>query len=97
MRIITAGQLRARLGEALDLAAAGERVLIERDHRPIAAIVPIEDARRLEDDGEEARLRKLEALDQLVALGRHMKQELPPPDDGFAGSAAYLRWERDHR
>jgi len=96
MRTITAGQLRARLGEALDLAAAGERVLIERDHLPIAAIVPIEDAQRLEDDGEEARQRKLAALEQLAALGRRMREELPPPDDGFESDAAWLRWDRDH-
>jgi prevent-host-death family protein len=97
MKTMTAGQLRARLGEALDRAAAGERVLIERDHRPIAAIVPLEDAQRLEDDGEEARRRKIAALERLAELGRRMKAELPPPDDGFETDAAWLRWERDHR
>ena len=97
MRTITAGQLRARLGETLDLAAAGERVLIERDHRAIAAIVPIEDAHRLEDDGEESRQRRIPALDRLAELGRRMQEELPPPDDGFEDAAAYLRWDRDHR
>jgi prevent-host-death family protein len=97
MRTITAGQLRARLGEALDRASTGERILIERDHRPIAALVPLEDVQQLEGDTEEAQQHKLEALEQLAALGRRMREELPPPDDGFEDSAAYLRWERDHR
>lgn len=97
MRTISAGQLRARLGEALDRAAAGERVIIERDHRPIAVIVPVEDAQRLEGDSEEAQQRKLEALEQLAALGRRMKEEVPPPNDGFESDAAWIRWQRDHR
>lgn len=97
MRTISAGQLRARLGEALDRAAAGERVIIERDHRPIAVIVPVEDAQRLEGDSEEAQQRKLEALEQLAALGRRMKEEVPPPNDGFESDAAWIRWQRDLR
>src|SRR3990172_7300697 len=65
MRTITAGQLRARLGEALDLASAGERIVIERDHEPIAAIVPIEDAQQLEGQSEEATRRKEAALERI--------------------------------
>lgn len=97
MRTITAGQLRARLGEVLDLAAMGQRVLIERDHRAIAAIVSLEDAQRLEDDGDEAMRRKIAALRRLAELGRRMRDELPPPDDGFDDDATWLRWSRDHR
>ena len=94
---MTAGQLRARLGEALDRAAAGERVLIERDHRPIAAIVPIEDAQQLEGAGEAARLRKLAALDRLAERARIMRQQAVPPDDGFDDDAAWIRWQREHQ
>src|SRR3990172_5551995 len=45
MRTMTAGQLRARLGEALDRASAGERIGIERGHRLLAAIVPLRGGR----------------------------------------------------
>ena len=95
MRTITAGQLRARLGEALDDAAAGERIIIERDHHPIAAIVPIEDTWQLEDDTEEARRRTLDALASLEELGKRMNK-LYPPDDDWPGAAAWIRWDRDH-
>jgi prevent-host-death family protein len=96
MRTITAGQLRARLGEALDEASAGERIVIERDHVPIAAVVPIEDVHRLEDQTEEALLRKREAMARLTAFGKLMNERHPPPDDGFPDDAAWLRWDRDH-
>ena len=40
--------MRKRLGEILDAASAGERILIERDHRPLAYLVSVEDAARLD-------------------------------------------------
>jgi prevent-host-death family protein len=95
MRTITAGQLRARLGEMLDDAAAGERIIIERDHHPIAAIVPIEDTWQLEDDTEEARRRTLAVLDEIQENGRLMNK-LYPPDADWEGAAAWIRWDRDH-
>ena len=96
MRTITAGQLRARLGEALDLASAGERIVIERDHEPIAAIVPIEDAQQLEGQSEEAISRKEAALERIRERAELMKRLHPrDPDDPWDAATA-IRWERDH-
>ncbi len=82
--------LRKRLGEILDAASAGERILIERDHKPLAYLVSVEDAERLEPDKEEVKRRRLEALDRLVAFGKEMRQKYPEPDDGLT----YTEWRR---
>jgi prevent-host-death family protein len=37
--------LRRRLGEILDAASAGESIPIERDRRPLACLVSVEEAR----------------------------------------------------
>ena len=78
---VTAGALRARLGEILDRASAGERILIERDHRPIAVLVSPEDAARLEPDEQERIARSLAALDRLDALRERLKRDHPWPAD----------------
>ena len=62
--------LRARMGELLDQASAGEHIVVERDRRPLAVLVPYEDALRLRASPEEARARALSALDRLDALAR---------------------------
>ena len=36
MRTVTAMDMRRSLGEILDAASAGERIVIERDHKPLA-------------------------------------------------------------
>ena len=90
MRTVTAMDLRKRLGEILDAASAGERILIERDHKPLAYLVSVEDAQRLEPDKEEVKRRRLEALDRLVAFGKEMRQKYPEPDDGLT----YTEWRR---
>jgi prevent-host-death family protein len=89
-RTVTALDLRKRLGAILDAASAGERILIERDHRPLAYLVSVEDAERLETDPEEIKRRRLEALDRLVAFGREMRQKYPDPDDGLSE----VEWRR---
>jgi antitoxin (DNA-binding transcriptional repressor) of toxin-antitoxin stability system len=94
MRTITAGQLRARLGEALDRASAGERIVIERDHHRIAALVPIEDAQQLDDGGEEARRRKRAAMARIRERARQMRE--PETGDDAPDAAAWVRWDRDH-
>ena len=95
MRDMTAGQLRARLGEALDLASAGERIVIRRDHRAVAAIVPIEDAQQLEGHGSEAMARKRAAMQRIRERAETMRARDPgaeqPPD-----AASAVRWDRDH-
>lgn len=96
MRTISAMQLRRRLGELLDQAAAGERIVIERDHKPMALLVPYEDATRLEPDEQERIARNLAALDRLVALGERLAGEHAwPPDAPDAATAIRLDRERD--
>jgi prevent-host-death family protein len=75
MRTISAMKLRARLGEILDAASAGERIVIERDHKPMALLVPYEDAPRLEPDEQERLARNLAALDRLDALRERLARE----------------------
>jgi prevent-host-death family protein len=89
MRAITATELRARLGEALNRASAGERVLIERDHRPLAVLVSPEDAARLDESAADLAKRRMAALDRLEALREEMAGE--PGDD----AARLVRQERD--
>jgi prevent-host-death family protein len=90
MRTVTAMDMRKRLGEILDAASAGERILIERDGRPLAYLVSVEDAARLEPDVDERRQRRLAALDRLVAFGKEMREKHPDPDDGLS----YSEWRR---
>ncbi len=53
MKTITPLDLRRSLGRILDEASAGERFLIERDHRPLAVLVSVEDAARLDEDEDD--------------------------------------------
>ncbi|HEX5579188.1 MAG TPA: type II toxin-antitoxin system Phd/YefM family antitoxin [Candidatus Limnocylindria bacterium] len=70
MRTVTAMTLRAKLGEILDAASAGERIVIERDRRPLAILVPFEDANRLVADERERISRNLAALERLAEFRR---------------------------
>ncbi|MEX1172207.1 MAG: type II toxin-antitoxin system Phd/YefM family antitoxin [Chloroflexota bacterium] len=91
MRTITATELRMKLGEILDAASAGERILIERDHKPLAYLVSVEDVEsHIASDRERRVERRLAALDRLVALGKEMRQKYPEPDDGLT----YVEWRR---
>ena len=96
MRTVTAMDLRKRLGEILDAASAGERILIERGHKQVAVLVSPEDAARLDPDVEEVRRRRLEALDQLIAFGREWRAKYPL-QAGDMSAAEAVRWDRDHR
>ena len=91
MRTITPLDLRRSLGAILDAASAGERVLIERDHRPIAMLVSVEDGRRLDPDQGEVRRRRLAALDRLAALATEQRADVP---SGLAAADA-IRQERE--
>lgn len=93
MRTVTAMDMRKRLGEILDAASAGERILIERDHRPLAYLVSVEEGERLEPDREAVIARRLAALDRLVEFGKEMREKYPEPDDGLT-TAEWIR--RDH-
>jgi len=50
MRTITATAFRARIGQFVDAASGGERIVIERNHKPIAVLLPYADKARLEAD-----------------------------------------------
>jgi prevent-host-death family protein len=93
MRIVTALELRGKLGELLDAASAGERIVIERDGRPMAVLVSLEDAHRLDDDAEGRRKRGLAALDRLDRFRERMAREHPETLGG-PDAATLIRHER---
>jgi len=96
MRTVTAMDLRKHLGEILDAAAAGERIAIERDGRPMAVLVTPEAAVRLDED-ERARIeRGLAALDRLDEFRERMARLYPEPEDGLT-TAEWIRQEREAR
>lgn len=64
MRALSALEVRARFGQVIDEAAAGERIVIERGGQPIAALVSLADLAALDPAAE--RDRRLAALAALV-------------------------------
>lgn len=80
------------MGELLDRASAGEHILVERDRRPLAVLVPYEDALKLRDSPEVARTRALAALDRLEAFARRMAAEHRGTDQ--PGAATLVREDR---
>ena len=77
MRTVSPLDLRRRLGQILDEASAGERFLIERDHKPLAMLVSVEEGSRLDLDPASRRQRALEALDRLARHGQAMATRHP--------------------
>lgn len=77
MRVITALQLRKKLGQVLDEASAGDRIVIERDHRPLAMLVSYEDGTRLLESEEERKQRALAALEALEQFRERMARKYP--------------------
>lgn len=75
MRTVSAMDLRRRMGEFLDRASAGEHLVIERDRRPLAVLVPYEDAMRLRESPADARARAIAALDRLEGFAHRMTIE----------------------
>ena len=94
MRTVTAMDMRRRLGEILDAASAGERILIERDHRPLAYLVSVEDGGRLDAVSDEVRRRRLAAIDRLEVFAAEMAKKYPP-QPGDPDAAAAVRMDRD--
>jgi len=90
---VTPLDLRRGLGRILDAASAGERFLIERDHRPLAMLVSVEDGCRLDEDAADRRRRRLAALERLVTLGERMAEV--HPSDLPAVEAVRLERARD--
>jgi prevent-host-death family protein len=96
MRTVSAMDMRKRLGEILDAASAGERILIERDHRPLAYLVSVEDGARLDPDRDALLAQRLDALDRLMALGERMKGKDRELDDGLTTSE-WIRQDHQRR
>ena len=98
MRTITATELRQRLGEILDAASAGESILIERDHKPLAFVVSYEDGVRVTSGKEEEEeiARRLRALEELTRFAKEWRRERGDADDGMR-AAEWVRRDRDHR
>lgn len=95
MRTVTATELRMKLGEILDAASSGERILVERDHKPLVYVLSVEAGQALEAQ-DEAIARELAALDALVAIGDAWHRD-HPREEGTMTPAESIRWDRDHR
>lgn len=96
MKTVTPMDLRRSLGRILDEASAGERFLIERDHRPMAVLVSVEEAARLEPSEEERRRQRKAAWDALEEWGRRWRASLPSDYEG-PNAVEWLRADRDER
>ena len=82
MRTVTAMDLRKGLGEILGAASAGERILIERDHKPLAYLVSVEEGERRDPDVEATVSRdSLRWIDWSASERRCGR--FPPPDDSL--------------
>jgi antitoxin (DNA-binding transcriptional repressor) of toxin-antitoxin stability system len=93
MRTITPLDLRRSLGRILDEASAGQRFIIERDHRPMAMLVSVEDGTRLQDDVE-ARIARMDAaFERLAELGDRAGIN----DPGQPDAETVVRMDRDER
>ena len=90
MKKLTPLDLRRSLGRILDEATAGERFLIQRDHRPLAVLVSVEDAARLDASDEEVRQSRRAAF---RALDEYRKRIGPDPSGLTA--LELIRRERD--
>jgi prevent-host-death family protein len=93
MRVVTPLDLRRRLGELLDAASAGERFLIERNGKPLAMLISVEDARSSDPEAIALRAQRLAALDRLDAFQRRMEQ-LHPRDPDEVDIVEWLRRDR---
>ena len=93
MRTITPLDLRRSLGRILDEASAGQRFVIERDHRPLAVLVSVEDGNRIDDDVA-ARLARFDAaIERLGQIGDRARIRYPNGPD----AATAVRMDRDER
>lgn len=94
MKTVTPMDLRRSLGRILDEASAGERFLIERDHKPMAVLVSVEEAQRLNPDSEEARKQREAAWEALEDWRRRYRESRSPEDDE-PNAVDWLRADRE--
>jgi len=88
MRTISALEVRAKFGQVLDEAAAGERFIVERGGTAVAAIVPLRDLDAV--DPEKVAVQRRVALDDLRRMGAVFRERYGPID-----AAATIRAERN--
>jgi prevent-host-death family protein len=69
LREVAASEAKTKFGELLDAAERGETVTITRHGRPVARLVPDEEARRQ---------RVAKALDAIEKLGKKVRKEHGP-------------------
>jgi prevent-host-death family protein len=94
MRTITALEVRAKFGQVLDQAAAGERFIVERAGQPVAAIVPLRDLEALDPARE--RERRHAALEDIRQM-RAAWGITPMTTEEIVASIRAARDERDQR
>ena len=79
MRTITALEVRAKFGQVIDEAAAGERFIVERAGVPVAAIVPLRDLDAV--DPAKVIERRVEAVRRIAALRQADRGPAPTRDE----------------
>ncbi|WP_254934360.1 type II toxin-antitoxin system Phd/YefM family antitoxin [Cyanobium sp. WAJ14-Wanaka] len=80
---------RRRLPELLDRAAGGERILIKRHHKPVAALVPLADQPPADPI---RRQRQIQSLLGLQGSGRHCwNRDSPRPARPVPATPAYVQ------
>jgi prevent-host-death family protein len=89
MRTISALEVRAKFGQIIDEAAAGERFVVERAGVAVAAIVPLADLEHMDPD--RILERRLAAVDQL----RRLAARDPLPKPTTEQIVAWIREDRD--
>ena len=88
--------MRKRLGEILDAASAGEKILIERDHKPLAYLISYEEGQRTAARDEKKIKRQLQAIDEMLEFGKEWRRNHPPQPSDLSATE-WIRWDRDHR
>jgi antitoxin (DNA-binding transcriptional repressor) of toxin-antitoxin stability system len=76
MRTISALEVRAKFGQVLDEAAAGERFVVERGGHAVAAIVPLRDLDAVDPD--KVRAQRRAALEDLRRMGSVFREPSCP-------------------
>lgn len=91
MKTISALEVRAKFGQVLDEAAAGERFIVERAGLPVAAIVPLRDLEA--NDPEQVKARRLAAVERL----RRLAAADPGPKPTREEIVRWIREDRERR
>lgn len=72
---ISTGQLRQRLADMLNRASyAKDRIVVERNGQPVAAIVPLDDLEALEDIADARAADEAKAEDGAMALAEFLSE-----------------------